>query len=225
MSYPTTAELVDASSVDELTTLDTPQQDALRDEAIAAVENYCGQSFTQEGTTGSPVTKTLDSPGGDVLGLPRRLASLSSFAFAGTTLDGDSVALSDDHDRLVLSDPRAGGSWLLRVQAQRDAATLSFPSGPALAAVAGVWGWTDAEYDAQLDAITTALRFDMEDRALANAHKLSGTVRSARALGLSDVSQGSLSYSFADDQPSVSQRVMRIIPQELIWAPALGALA
>ena len=87
--------------------------------------------------------------------------------------------------------------------------------------VTGVWGWAGDEYP---EAISTALRFDMEDRALANAHALSDTVRSARALGLAGVNQGGLSIELGNGEPAVSTRVRRLL-KDYRWSGGVGALA
>lgn len=225
MGYPSTATLVTASTVAELSSLTSDQQDALRTEAIIAVEGHAQQSFTQEGNTGSPVTKTLDGPGGDALPLPKRLASLSELAVACSSLNAAGVVLGDDHDRLTISRTGAGTTWLTRAQADIEGhRDRGFLYGQGNITISGVWGWTDAEYTAQLAAVTTALRYDMEDRAVANAHALATTVRSARGLGLDDVSQGNLNMTLGAEEPAVSARVQRVLI-DLVWPAAPGGLA
>lgn len=223
MAYPTTAELVDASSVDELVELVPEQQDGLRTEAILAVEGHCNQSFTPEGTDDDPVTKTIDSPGGRVLYLPKRLSSLSALAISGSAITTSDVALDDEHARLNVIDRRSGGSWLTRAEAEMEWPDLSFPQGSGTAAVSGIWGWSDVEYAARLSGVSTALRYDMEDRALANAHALADTVRSAKALGLAGVSQGNLSLELDGRESGLSLRVQRLLTG-LVWENAGGVL-
>lgn len=221
--YPTTAELIAASSVAALADLEEAQQDGLRSEAITAIEGYCGQSFTAQGTEEAPLTKTLDGQGGDVLYLPARLASLVSVTPPeGSSLSTGDVALGDDHDRLTIATTAGASNWLTQAYAEaRGVRSLTFPTGTASVAVAGVWGWADDEVP---DAVATALRFDMEDRALANAHALAETVRSARALGLTGVDQGGLSVGIGAREPEVSTRVARLLA-DLVWTSAAGALA
>ena len=60
MGYPTTAELVAASTVEEQTGLTDPQQDALRDSAIDAVEGFARQSFEAEGSEVVAIVKASD---------------------------------------------------------------------------------------------------------------------------------------------------------------------
>ncbi len=230
--YPTTAELVAASTVAALTDLETAQQDALRQEAILTVEGHCAQSFEAEGTEDDPVTKTLDGVGGRTLYLPMRMAKLVSVTPPeGSSLSTGDVTLSDDHDRLAVRSLYGGTNWATQAFAEgygyRD---LRFPSEPASVKVAGVWGWTDDEFPA---AIATALRFDMEDRALADAHALSETVRSARALGLTALNQGGLTMQFGQrtgalgavpGEPAVSTRVERLL-SGFLWVSMAGSMA
>lgn len=227
MAYPTTAELVAASTVEALTGLEEAQQDAQRAEAIAAVEGFCHQSFESEGTEGEPATRTLDGTGARELYLPKRLSQLMDLTVTGGAFTETDVVLSDQGDRLHLPDETAGATWATRAIAEATGyREIVFPAGNGTVTVKGVWGWADAEYPA---AITTALRWDMEDRALANAHALSETVRSARALGLSGVDQGGLSIALDGHEPQVSVRVARLLRRAsdppLVWAPATGALA
>lgn len=229
--YPTTAELLAASTVAALADLEPAQQDALRDEAILAIEGHCRQSFTAVGTTEEPTTRTLDGGGGRTLHLPQRLAELVSVTVLNGWVSTEDVALNDDHDRLSIPSERDGWNWATQAVAEmRHYREIHFPDGPGSVAVAGVWGWADDETPA---AIATALRFDMEDRALANSHALAETVRSARALGLTSVSQGGLSIEMGQragnlgatpGEAAVSMRVGRLLA-DLLWEPAYGSRA
>lgn len=221
--YPSTAEIVADSTTAALTDLEPTAQEALREEAITAIEGYCGQSFTAEGTEDEPAERILDGQGGDVLYLPQRLASLSSLLVPGGALSAADVVLSDDHDRLSIAPEAEGGStWVTRAYADaRGTRALCFPVGNAGVKVDGVWGWADDEVPG---AVATALRFDMEDRALANAHALAETARSARALGLTGVDQGGLSIGIGAREPEVSTRVARLL-SDLVWVSAAGATA
>jgi hypothetical protein len=220
--YPSLKDLIDASSVTELTDLTEAQQDALRAESILAIEGYCAQSFDAEGTDKAPVERILDGNGARKIYLPKRLVSLSVLSVVGVALAASDVLLSEDHNRLHISDEADASSWLTRAMAdvtgEREAL---FTAGPGTVAVSGVWGWADAEFP---DAIGTALRYDMEDRALAGGHALSETVRSARALGLDGVQQGGLSVDLAPGEPEVSTRVARLLV-DYIWQSAAGAVA
>lgn len=216
--YPSTAELVAASSVAALTDLDAAQQDALRAEAITAVEAYTGQSFTQEGTTEDPVTKVLDGTGGRTLALPRRLASLATLGVDGAGITVDDVVVSDRGDRLSLRAGPTGGSWADRTVAELEGArSRVFASGPGSVRVSGVWGWEECP-----DAVVTALRFHMEDRAAAEAHKLAETVRAARGLGLADVRQGNVTFTLGAE-PLLCARAKREI-SDYVWRSPIGVV-
>lgn len=221
--YPSTEELVAASSLSELTSLEAPQQDALRTEAIGAIERHCRQAFLQEGTEEDPVTKVIDGNGGEVLYLPARLAELTEFGVSTGALTASDVALSEKRDRLHLAPESAGSTWATRVIAEaRDLDRAVFPAGPGTVEITGVWGWPEADYPA---AVTTALRFHMEDRALTEAHKFADTVRSAKALGVDSIQQGNLSLGLGGQEKAVSTRVRRELA-DLRWPTAgTGALA
>lgn len=220
--YPTTKELVEASSVSELTGLTEVQRDALREEAIVAIEGHCRQSFEEEGTDKDPVAKTFDGAGGRILYLPKRLAALGTVTTQGGMVGTDAVVLSDDHDRLHIPSGQDGATWASRAVSELSGYERAhFPTGPGAVTVSGIWGWADAEYPA---VITIALRMDCEDRALANAHALSESVRSARALGLQDINQGGLSVTLGNREPGVSMRVERMLG-DYIWSSSAGALA
>lgn len=222
--YPTTAELIAGSTVTELTGLTADQQDALRQEAIDAIEGFCHQSFEPEGTEAEPVTRTIDGTGSRVLYLPQRLVSLTGLSVAGGGFTDADVALSDRRDHLRIPQESDGSTWATRAVAEITGSREAlFPAGPGTVEVTGIWGWADAEYPEQ---VTTALRWDMEDRALANAHALADTARSARALGIGSVDQGGLSLSLDRAEPEVSSRVKRALRGgQLVWSPVAGALA
>jgi len=225
--YPTTKELVDASSNAELKALGEAEQDALRAEAILAIEGHCRQSFTAEAGSASGsgdefTTLAIDGTGSRTLYLPRRLASLHDLSVAGAAIDAGDVELNDRHDRLSIIEEGGNTNWLAQAAAEySERPRALFVAGAGTVQVTGVWGWADDEYP---EAITTALRFDMEDRALANGHALADTVRSARALGLSSVNQGGLSIELGKGEPAVSTRVRRLL-KGYRWSGAAGALA
>jgi hypothetical protein len=212
MAYPTTAQLVDASSQDELNALTPVQQDALRQASIAAIEAHCGQSFTAE-----VATHTLRGTGGDTLLLPRRLAAVTDVVLGGAALTLSDLQLGDDFDRLVLPAPFPRNYY------ERTLATLD-GWGPRTwdatldVAVTGTWGWVDPP-----DAVVTALRYDMEDQAAADASGLSGAVQAYRKLGIRGISQGNLNAQL-NGGGSVSPRVQRLL-EGLQWQGAGGYLA
>lgn len=206
--YPTSADLVAASSSAELAALSDDQTDALRSEAIVAVEGYCHQSFLPEGTLNDPVTKHVVGRGGDTLSLPKRLVSLGSASISDTALED--LTIADDAAAIVW----AGGSnstWLER--ALSDSRTTEFTNGGQVA-VSGVWGWSEVP-----EAVVNAIRFHMEDRAASEAHKLAPTVRAARALGLDSVNQGNLSLSLRNAEPILTARAKRQL-RGYVWQTA-----
>jgi hypothetical protein len=211
--YPPLDALLAASSVTELTAaLDQEQQAELRAAAIADVEDYCRQPFVAEGTEAEPVAKLLDGAGGNTLWLPKRLAPGFELSITGSWLTASEVELSAERDRLSITSLGGGATWLTRElrRMQVGEAPAEFPTGPGLVTVTGAWGWSADEWNAgELDAVETAIRFAMEDQALADATQLAPTVRSARALGLSDVNQGGLSMALRDVEPGLSVRVQR----------------
>lgn len=221
--YPTTAELV-AASTDEALLASTPaQQDALRAAAIVAVERFCRQSFEAEGTEAAPAVLTVPGAGIDEIRLPRRVAILSSVTADGYVLNEADYRLGTGGQSLKLTSI-IGGSWLTRVRRIPGDGGPAFRAG-ADVVVAGVFGWTDAEWAAgTLDAVATAIRFDMEDQAEADANKLAQTVRSARALGVENVSQGGLSMALRPGEPGISVRAQRRL-LALRWVGPVGALA
>ena len=225
--YPSTANLVDGSIVSQLTELTSTQQDALRAASITAVENYCRQSFTAVGSTNSPVSKKVDGSGSDTLYLPERLAELVAFAVtesdSGYGIEASDVSISDDRSRLSVGASVIGTTWADRALADVEGGRNPiFPSGVDNIVVTGVWGWTSAEYAAELSAVTTAIRYDMEDKALAGANHLAETVRSARALGLTSVSQGRLSINLGAMEVDLSVRAQRLL-KDLVFESVGGA--
>lgn len=227
MGYPTTADLIAGSSVDELTSLSSEEQDALRASAIAAVEVFCRQSFD----TAQADTFALDGNDLQTLYLPRRLVSFSSVTFNGTTVETDGFQLNMARNRLSIREAGSWGTWADKALAEIDGVPRTeFPIGNSNVVITGVWGWTDDEYDAELGAVTVALRWDMEDQARVEASKLSSLVETARAQGLASISQGSLSADLSRRAPTISQRVKRVLAgrtpsgEKLRWPRAGGVV-
>lgn len=228
MGYPTTEDLVTGSSVPELTGLGDDEKDALRASAIAAIEGFCRQSFA---TAQTDDTILLDGNDLQTLYLPRRLAQFDSIAFNGTAVESDGFLLNLAHNRLSIREPGSWGTWADRVVAEVDGAPRSeFPIGNSNVAVTGTWGWTDDEYDAELGAVTVALRWDMEDQARVEASKLTQLVQTARSQGLASISQGGLSADLSRRAPTISPRVKRVLAgrtpsgEKLRWPRAGGVV-
>jgi hypothetical protein len=227
MGYPTTAALVDGSDIPALTDLDSDQQDALRASGIAAVEGFCRQSFQ----TAQEDTITLDGNDLQTLYLPRRLQEFSVVTFNDTDVEADAFALNMSHNRLSMRELGSWGTWADKAMADFDGAPRTeFPIGNSNIAITGVWGWTDAEYDAELGAVTVALRWDMEDQARAEASKLTQLVQTARSQGLATISQGGLSADLSRRAPTISPRVKRVLAgrtpsgEKLRWPRAGGVV-
>ena len=222
--YPSTEELVTSSTVSKLTDLTPEQQDALRAEAIGAVERYCRQRFVAIGTEEEPSTVDIDGSGSSELYLPSRLAVLTDLNVSDGSLSVDDVGLNADRDRLNVRSDGSQDTWITRALARERGLPTErvFPLGTGEVEVTGVWGWPDDEFP---DDVTTALRFHMEDRALTEAHKLAETVRAARALGVTGVQQGGLSIELGAGEPEISTRVRRLL-RDLRWdGGPVGALA
>ena len=197
MPYPTVTDVKTASAVPELTGASDAALAPLLSAAIQAVEEYTGQSFTA--WTG---TLTVPASRGRVLFLPRRLERLDVIANAGALTAAD-VTLAPTFDRLALNDWRASSTAYERLlRSVSGEENLDWGVAPD---VTGLWGWS-----ATPDDVATAIRFDMEDAARADANDLSSTVAAFRALGLRDASQGNLRLTIGD--PSVlSPRAERML--------------
>jgi hypothetical protein len=202
MAYPTTAELVAASTVAELTSLTEEQQDALRSSAISAIEDWCGQSFLPE----DDATKIVRSEGGAELYLPKRLRSLTSMQTSGgAEHELAAVHVADEGDMLLFKSGVVGVGYY--EQALFEVSGGDYPQGfkKDLLTITGDWGWETVP-----EPVVTAIRFDMEDAAVADANALSSTVHAFRALGLTNISQGNLRADLGTI-PVLSVRVTRLL--------------
>ncbi len=210
MAYPTTAALVAASTVAELTGLTTAQQDAYRAVAIVNVERFTGQKF--EPRVG---TLVLDGQGGVELYPPERVEVLTLIVVAGTSIDLTDVKLSPKGDRIYFL-PLSGD---YAVVAMREHAfdTRTFRSGAGTVTLTGTFGWTVCP-----SAVVEALRIEMEDLAVADKSQLAGIVASSRRLGIRDVAQGNLRLTVG--QPGqISARAAQLLG-DLIWLGPGGVL-
>lgn len=208
--YPTTAELVALSVDTSLTNLSSDEQDALRESAIAAIEEFANQRFESR-----VETVTIDGYGSDVLYLPQRLETLTGLSIEGTAWPVDSVVLNSQNDRLSKSRESGIGYY---EQAMAEVSGERFPLGFGNVALTGTWGWTVIP-----EAVEWALVWDMEDTAIAEANALSGTIRAYRKLGVRTIDQGNLRADVTGT-PTVSDRVARLL-RPYVWQGAVGALA
>ena len=211
--YPTRAELIVGSNVDELLNLSNEQQEALRVESIAAVERYTGQTFeAYEGI------QTIDGTGGRELYLPRRLESIVGISVKGTDLELTEVVLSEKGDRLHIASTGLGyyEQALSAVQG-RTWDSRTFRVGAGSIVIDGVWGWTVCP-----PIVEQAIRLEMEAQATADNNRLSGVVGGARRMGLTNVVQGNLRLSLGDPS-EVTPRTARLL-SSLVWHGAAGYL-
>ena len=211
MPYPTTAEIIAASTVPELIALTPDQQDALRITSIAAIEDYASQSF------GEPFVGSVEveSVAGDVLSLPRRLRSFESITPTGADpLESDAIAITDNGARLAWRPNIVGVGYYAQALHQVSGCDYPtrFPNG--FVTIVGDWGWEDPP-----EAIVTALRFDMEDAALADANALTATVNYARKMGLRSINQGNLAVDLGP-MPTLSPRTAALVEPYVFYGRA-----
>lgn len=206
MAYPTTATLVAASSVTELTSLTAPQQDALRDVATSAVERYTGQQFTP-----STDDVVIDGSGSREIFTPIRVETLTDISVKGSSIDLTDVVLGANGDRLHFAAP----STSYAVVAMREHAydTRTFRSGAGTIILSGTFGWSVCP-----PAVVQALRIEMEVQAAADASALSGIVASARRLGMTNLSQGNLRAAIGDPSEISPQAARLLAPYVFVGA-------
>lgn len=208
--YPSREALIAASTVTELTDdLTEAQQDALREEAIDDIERFTGQQFVAD--TDDIV---LDGSGGRELYLPKRIDTLTGITVEGTSLDLTDVTVSADGKRLYF----AAISDNYAVQAMRDSAydSRTFRRGAGTVILEGTFGWASVPSD-----VVTAIRWEMEDRARAEATGLAGSVAAFRRLGMTEIAQGNLRGSLATRAPALSPRTMDRL-RDYVWTGPSG---
>lgn len=201
MAYPTAAELVAESTVDELVQLTADQQEGLRQAAILAVEEFTRQKF-------EPVveTRALRGTRKRQLYLPKRLEALTTISVSGAALSG--VVVSEDGDYIEL--PLTAGLGYYE-QAYAEVSGEDFRGFDGRLEITGTWGWTDVP-----EPVKLALRYDMEEQALADANQLSSTIAAYRKLGVRAISQGNLRVQIGDEVV-LSPRVQRQLSRYM-WA-------
>lgn len=217
MGYPAAAALVAAAAGaarEALDALDTEQLEALRTQAIIAVETHCAQSFE----TAETLTLTLDGDGSKRLRLPRRLADLDELSVTGTTLAADQVVIADDRGSLTITPVDTSNAYL-RAMASMDEDMAEhrrrFHAGEGNIAITGLWGWPDEDFPA---SVGVALRMDMEENALADGSSLAGTIHAFRRMGLRSVRQGNLAADIGPGQSGLSPRAQRMVA-DFVWLP------
>lgn len=217
MAYPTRDDLVGASSEDALTQLSSEEQDDLRLLAIAAVEDFCGQSFTEEDTT-----RVVDGSGGKTLPLDRRLAEVTTVTVSGSSIDASDLALNERHDELYVTAEASAGNWYTR--ALREDIPPLFTGGVSTVTIEGIWGWLDTELDPDdlTSVIAMAIRRDMEDQAIAKETPLAQTARSMSKVRSPNLAEGPLNFTMNQGLVALSSEVMQLLRSQggrYIWHP------
>lgn len=208
-TYPSTEELISLTTVTELTDLTGDQQDVLRDAAIATIEEFCGQSFDLQHKT-----VTIDGQGANVLFLPERLQETEYVAINGYAVTLSALTLNDRRDRMHFSSAFGLNYY---EQALAEISGERFPLGFGNVVITGDWGWVDFP-----DAVRSAILWDMEDTARADANVLSASVAAFRKLGLRSIDQGNLRADISG-VTGLSPRVMNVLAP-YVWHGSLGAL-
>lgn len=212
--YPSAEELVAASSVDALTSLTDEEQQALRDASIAAIEEFCNQSFELE----LDATKYVDGPGTGVLYLPKRLVNLTAIDVPDSALALSDVALSATNDIISIRPDSIIGNYYTNVLRElNDHLPLNFVWGRQNITITGDWGWSSVP-----DAVKIAIRRDMEDTALADSQGLSETIRAYRKMGVRDISQGNLRATMSGAL-GLSPTTMLLL-EPYVWMGPIGAV-
>jgi hypothetical protein len=212
--YPTTSELLAQTTCDELLALQEDQQEALRLAAIVGVESWCGQRFTYDENE----TVEVECQGGYELYLPKRLISLTSASlYGGDPLELGPIAVDPEGDRIVFRRQAVGVGYYEQALYEVSGGDYATGLPYGTLSLTGNWGWETAP-----DAVQTALRYDMEEQALADANALASTVHAFRRLGLAGVGQGTLRAQLVTP-PTLSPRVERLLV-DYVWMGTGGRL-
>lgn len=214
MAYPAVADLVEASEVDELAQATAAKQLGYFNVAKRLVERLCNQTFDLE----EDVTRTVDGNGGRRLSLPKRLVALSALSVPGSSIEAADVAVSASGDELTVGiGGMSGSTWVERAMLD---APLIFPTGPSMIEITGDWGWTDDEMAPTAESpVGIAIRLDMEDQALVDAHGLRSSVRAAGRMGVSMIQEGPLNARVERPDELLSAEAVAVL-EPYIWQPA-----
>lgn len=215
--YPTTEELVAASTITELTTLSETEQDALRESSINAIEEFCNQSFMYEPDS----SYYVDGAGTGVLYLPRRIVTLTAITIPDSSISLSDILINDLRDRLFLqpgNNPLTNNYYSAAIRELSGSWPMRFTYGTGNILIEGDFGWS-----AVPAPVKVAIRKDMEDTALADANGLSNTARAFRKMGMRDVSQGNLRATVTGAW-GLSPEVMGLLDR-YVWIGPLGSVA
>lgn len=211
--YPSVGALLAESTVDELTGLDAAALDTTRASAIRAIEAYCGQEFV-------PFDGEMEAraEGRYEVYMPRRLRSITSITpYGGEAMELDAVRIEMEGKKIRFERSAVGRGYYsqaLQEVSGGDYAT-GFRVGTLL--IDGEWGWATTP-----QGIERAIRFDMEDQALAEANQLSATTHAFRRMGLNAIGQGSLRAQLVTP-PTLTPRVVREV-EPYLWLGPGGRL-
>lgn len=214
MAYPPAAALQAASEVDALTNLSPGDLDDVYGVAIASIEDFCGQKFTEQ-----PGTRVFDGNGGRSVILPTRLAQLTTLGVSGSSLQASDVGLNDLHSELSVLAEAGAGNWV--EQTLREEQMPVFTAGVGTITIDGIWGWLDTELDPMdlSNDIARALRLDMEDQALVRSGPLAETARTMARLRTDRVGEGPLTVTQSQSIVPLSADVQALL-SDYIWQPA-----
>lgn len=213
MAYPAAAALQDASEVDALKQLSDADLDDVYSTAIASIEDFCGQKFTEV-----VATRIVDGGGGRTLALPQRLASITTLSVSGSSLQASDVSFNERHSELSVLASAGGGNWVEQVL--REDQRPLFTAGVGTVTIDGVWGWSDAELPAAdlSTPIARALRLDMEDQALLRSGPLAETARTMSRSRSDLLIEGPLRLSISQSIIPLSAEVQSIL-SDFVWQP------
>lgn len=209
--YPSAAELVSRSDVDDLVEATDEEQDAWYMAAKQSVEDFCNQRFDLR-----TATLIVGAQGGRTLYLPERIESVTAVDMPHSGLVLSDLLINDDHDALIVRED-VGRNYYEAILT--EGTRLSFPKQGQDVTVTGSWGWP-----AVPDAVALAIQYDMEDQARADSSQLSGGFASLRAMGATEIAQAGMRVKFGAARPIVSERVERILSPRYVWQPALGTV-
>lgn len=213
MAYPTTAALVAASAEPQLHGLDVATQDELRLLAIKAVEQFCGQVFTE-----TSAVRVLGAQGGHQLPLDKRLAEVTSIEVVDSSLDAADCYFNERHSALIVKQTSLSSNWVERVI--REDTPPVFTSGDGTVTIDGKWGWLDTEIDGTdlAHPVHVAIRLDMENQALTRATPLAEAARTMSRMRSDSITEGLLTVRTSGSVLPIATELQMLL-HDFIWEP------